>query len=729
MEVGEEVYMYNSDKPIEDFDDDILGRGYFAKRLGETILSIDTKDTITIGLYGKWGSGKTSIINLVLKEIDNKVLDNPEIEKPLVIRFAPWNFTNNQNLIVQFFKQLRSELKIKDYAGFSRGLGEALESYSGAIELAQAIPIVGEHISIVKMIIESVSKRLKNKSDDGIVSTKNKVIEQLQKKDKKIIVIIDDIDRLSNEQIRMVFQLVKEVASLPNIIYLLAMDKEVVARALTQVQNCEGEEYLEKIVQVPFAIPRLDKDKVLNLFSYKIDGMLDKKEEAKVDKEYLGKVYWRCIYPYINTIRDVNRIMNTLQFRYRLVAEEVNFVDMLAITVIQVMKPKIYYWILENEKKICGGSSYGGVVHNEQDNKKKQYAEELVNIGGVEALDVITALFPKLDKEVNHNYEVVSDDVLRKDQRIADPDRFKIYFSLDISDIWISNSMLVRSIKEMNEYELQDLLSQLNKSKKIIPYLRELKSHSDEVPNQRICLLMQILYKNMQCFEGEVRNSIMYFSAQWYAERCIDSLLNRVESSEKKYYIFAEIIKNADFKTLNSMAMYINSIELGYGRLAAKSVDERKQIISIKQLEELEVMYTERIMYLVKHREDIFECNNLLSIIYLWNNFDNNTCRNYIKKLLKEPNNILKFIVRMSSQWKSETGERGWSFNDEYYSEFVSTEEVINIINSYFNGEIKEIFSPEEESKMATFIMLGTGKYDNHIYEKEALKYIENIKQ
>lgn len=720
--------MYNMDKPIENFKDDILGRSFFAKQLGQSILAIDSKDTITIGLYGKWGSGKTSIINLALKEIEDKVSSLKEAHRPLIMRFAPWNFTDNQNLILQFFKQLKSELKIKNYVGFSKGLGEALDSYSGAIELAQAVPVIGQYIPILKMTMNFLSKRLKgNASDDGIVSTKNKVIEELKKNDKKIVIVIDDIDRLSNEQIRMVFQLVKEVASLPNIIYLLSMDKDIVVRALTQVQECDGEEYLEKIVQVPFLIPKLDRNKVLNLLFVKLDEIINKKE-VNIDKEYWSKVYWKCIYPYVNTIRDVNRIINTFQFRYYLVAEEVNFIDMITITVIQVMKPKIYNWILENEGKICGGSAgYGGVVYNEQDNKKKLYTEELHDIGGAEALEVISALFPKIDREINHNYELVSDDVLRKNLRIADSERFKVYFSLDISDIAVSHNTLIRSINEMQENELQELLYQLNNSNKIIPYLRELKGYSDEVPINRIYLLIEILYKNMQSFVGEEWKSIISFSAQRYAEWCIDSLLKRIGSNDERYNIFTQIIENADLKTLNSMAEDINRIELGYGRLAGKSEKKEEQIIKIEQLKELEKVYVSRINYLLGEQQSLFECNKLFLIVYLWKNFDKESCKKYINSLLNNPVNVLKFIVRMSSEWIGTEG-RGWSFSEDNYSEFVSKDRITEVINSYFKGNIKEEFSQEEEAKMASFILMDKNTYQDNISEKEALEYVQQYK-
>lgn len=58
------------------------------------------------------------------------------------------------------------------------------------------------------------------------------------------------MDRLTNIQIRETFQLVNTSSHFPNLIYILSMDREVVARALTEVQNIDGNEYLEKIVQI-----------------------------------------------------------------------------------------------------------------------------------------------------------------------------------------------------------------------------------------------------------------------------------------------------------------------------------------------------------------------------------------------------------------------------------------------------------------------------------------------
>ncbi|WP_252244445.1 MULTISPECIES: P-loop NTPase fold protein [unclassified Clostridium] len=719
--------MYNADKPIEKFEDDILGRKFFSDQLAQAVLSINSNDNITIGLYGKWGTGKTSILNLAINEIINLIQDVTIDKRPIILKFEPWNFTNNDNLITQFFKQLKNELKLKENTGFSKSLGEALGAYSEAIEFAEAIPYIGKYASLLKMSAKFAGNRLKsNNLNISISNTKDKLVKELKKQNKKIIVIIDDIDRLSNEQIRMVFQLVNQVAGLPNIIYLLSMDKEVVVRALEKVQECDGEEYLEKIVQVPFSIPKLDKERVHNLFFYKLDEIMEKKENVFFDMNYWGTIYQKCINPFLNTIRDVNRIINTFQFKYNFVADEVNFVDMIAITVLQVLKPDIYQWIIEHESIICGSSyDYRGISYSSQEMKKKKYIEELSEAGGEKALEVISAIFPRIDREVNYYYKSIQEDELRKQQRIADVDRFKIYFSLDISDIAVSHNTIVKSVNKMEIQEFQDLFLKLNIDKKVISYLKELRSYSDEVPTERIPFLIKVLYQNMHSFVGEVRKSIVSFSAQKYAEWCITSLFKRVETQEKRYDIYVTTIYDAEFNALVSMASDINRIELSYGRLAGKgnNIDEKNQSISIQQLEFLEKIYVSRIRQLLNEHCSIFQCDKLFFIVYLWKSFEKNSCVEYFNNLLEDPISILKFIIRMSSEWTG-SGDRGWTFMEDNYKEFISKEKIIQTIEKYCKGDILVDFSDEEQAKLASFILnINSGEFE-HVAEREAMQLV-----
>ena len=139
------------------------------------------------------------------------------------------------------------------------------------------------------------------------------------------------------------------VAGFPNMIYLLSFDREVVTRALQEEQNCNGEEYLEKIIQVPFDIPEANLDLVSNIFIEKVEKIILTEDRINdFDTGYWQSVYTNCIYPFIKGIRDVNRILNTFEFKYNLMKNEVNETDLLAITTLQICAPEIFKWIREN---------------------------------------------------------------------------------------------------------------------------------------------------------------------------------------------------------------------------------------------------------------------------------------------------------------------------------------------------------------------------------------------
>lgn len=100
------------DKPIETVKNDFLGRSKFAKDLAEAISTYDDKDSLVLGLMGQWGSGKTSIINLLEEEMKENL--SSMATKPIItIKFEPWNISNQENLISQFFATIISELNGK----------------------------------------------------------------------------------------------------------------------------------------------------------------------------------------------------------------------------------------------------------------------------------------------------------------------------------------------------------------------------------------------------------------------------------------------------------------------------------------------------------------------------------------------------------------------------------------------------------------------------------------
>lgn len=320
--------MFHSDQPIDKKEYDCLNRTEFSKQLAKAILSYTKNDNFAISLCGKWGSGKTSILNMVIEEIDILSNGRDEDERPIIIKFNPWNYSDCSQLISQFFVAIQTQLKVDSGKKGLKAVGEALEGYSSLLDYSVYIPVIGPYLGPLKGVFTGIGKQIKGNAEKGnnVEAKKKKVIEALEKQKHKFIIIIDDIDRLNNAQIRAIFQLVNSLAGFPNMIYLLSFDREVVTRALQEEQKCDGEEYLEKIIQVPFEVPEANKSLVNEVFFNMLTDIIfgEENSDTSFDSEYWGEIFNSCISQFIESIRDVNRVVNAFEFKYGLMHDEIN---------------------------------------------------------------------------------------------------------------------------------------------------------------------------------------------------------------------------------------------------------------------------------------------------------------------------------------------------------------------------------------------------------------------
>ena len=345
------IEAYSSDRAIKTSTDDLLGRAPFARQLAHALYENPYGDGYVIGLFGQWGNGKTSIINMTLEELEKLTRDSKDdSSKPLIIKFSPWNFSDKSDLISLFFANLNNKIGKKDRL---KGIGKLLEKYSGACNLLQLIPVAGPAIApTVEGVMNGAGQWLQS---FDLNEEKERLEKALREARQKIIVIIDDIDRLTNTQIRDVFQLVKQVADFPNIIYILSMDRDVVVHALEGVNGYDGNKYLEKIVQVPFAIPELSIETLHEIFDSIFEKILEQYGiPFEHDSEYWVKIKRNCIYPYLRTLRDVNRMINVFKFKIGYLSKTICAEDVAALITIEMFDPGLYRWIVDHKAIICG---------------------------------------------------------------------------------------------------------------------------------------------------------------------------------------------------------------------------------------------------------------------------------------------------------------------------------------------------------------------------------------
>ena len=148
--------MFTPDKPIEHLNDDKLGRAGFAKRLGEAITAYDENDSFVIGLYGAWGSGKTSVINMAIDAIKE------QSAQPIIIKFNSWNYSDQNQLAFQFFKQLAFAVGLADHEKHYKKVIKSLNLMAKVVA-----PLAAVHASgiALKDIINSVKDTVKKIAD------------------------------------------------------------------------------------------------------------------------------------------------------------------------------------------------------------------------------------------------------------------------------------------------------------------------------------------------------------------------------------------------------------------------------------------------------------------------------------------------------------------------------------------------------------------------------------
>lgn len=714
---------YSADRAINSCSEDLLGRATFSRKLGQAICDYKGTDSLVIGVFGKWGTGKTSVINMALQTVEE--ITQGDEKKPITLRFLPWNYSDKDNLICLFFNELQVKIELEGNEEFKKKVGSILKDYAGIFDVASLIPGVGTAVATFLKTASQAGGELLSRSPD-LNGTKTKLVKALQEEKQRIIVVVDDIDRLTNEQIRDIFQLVKQVGDLPNIIYVLAMDREVVSNALTEVHKFDGNEYLEKIIQIPFEIPELKPSKLYEIFFAKLDGVINEISPDIIwDQQYFKSVFNNCIAPYLHTLRDVNRIINVFHFKYSMLYQETSFEDMVGITTIEVLEPTLYRWIINNKDAVCGGLWHDISAREKTVEEFKQYYEKefkSIGLNPEKTFKCLSAMFPVFKKDIGIVlYDGYNSTNVRGQMRMAHEDRFDLYFELDLDSISVSRAVINDCIYSLNEDALTSAIKEINQQGNIVYFIEELNALIDKIPENRITLIATVVVLLAESFEGDVNRFGFLLPVYEFAWDFAEKLINRLGNDNERFEVYKNILEKCSVHSLGQLARKINGIELAYGRLAGKNEDKNGQIISIEELEKLEVLFVEQAKKLFELNK-IYEIDDFVFVIYLWKCFDENSANEYIISLLSDETKKLKLLCLFAGRWTG-SNSKGWGFNPEDYSEFLPEEEIIELIEGFDKKRLAE-FTELEQIKMASF-MLIYGKHMPHPSEEEAKDLVQ----
>lgn len=682
--------MVFSDKPITDVEQDKLGRKGFVDMVSKAICQYNSKDNYAISIQGKWGCGKTSILNMIVNRVSQS--DKPFI----IVNFNPWNFNDCNQLISQFFKQLSTELlshsqekgvkKSKRYATAVK-LAESIDKYSVALGCTEYVPIFGKYLKVINKVAYSFIGNFINseKAKKANISLqKDSIVKALEKSDSRILVTIDDIDRLTCEQIRAIFLLVGSVANFPNITYILCYDKQVVVRALDDVQKCDGNAYLEKLIQVAFDIPMVKRSKLSDILLEKIKAMTDVPEEF-LNTDYWQEIYTNCILPFIESARDINRYMNLLTFCYTPLKEDVNFADMAGIVSFKVFVPLVYDWIRDNKITLVTENKDLITISQIKENKVNmtKYFDEIYSGCGDKIINALSSMFPEFYRMALMRSMPVPQSELLRANRIASPQRFDAYFSLSPEDIGISHSLLFDSITNMSEVRLKSLIAYLKENDLYKEYKSELTICINEIPKERLELILSVLmFKDGRISEN---NSLIGYEND-LDEYIVAKFLNAIENEEERYKLVKNIFEKSDFSSFENLLHLLIVMENAHGKngLEEQINYTKYKIISPEHLTETEQNVLNRIIAFSKEK-NILEWVQSARALFIWKSINRQSYNEHMKEILSDPINAIRFISLIVVEWFSTNGTVNYELDNRCYydyEEIITDEELLNCVES-----------------------------------------------
>jgi len=754
--------MFKFDKPIDSKKDDFLSRENFSSHLGKSLLTWKEKESLVIALYGEWGSGKSSVINLAKEHIK----ESKEDKKPTIIEFNPWFFSDLNNLSQYFFNEIANELEIINDDKIDQKIAEKLKLYAKllhivpekkalsdlsskilfglgllSISTSQIIQWTSLSLEWIKYIafgiglFLSLSGLFKNfllglsdyfsqkaiTSKKSISELKKEIKKDLIAREKKLIIVIDDIDRLNQSEIRQIFRLVRVNADFPNTIYLLAFDRKIIEANLEEQVGVSGKDYLEKIVQVSFDIPLAKSEKIAKFLFQELDRVLATlpiSHEKLFDQTYWANIYHSGFKNLFKNIRDVKRFASSLQFNISQMHQkevmEVNPIDFIAIEAIRLFAPDFYSFIKNNS--VIFTSTDRNDQGSRDTNLRKNEIEKILNELSPEikdsVLSLIKRLFPQIDGVFQYGYSSHGHEwqsIWSKDLRVCATKNFDSYFTLipggdeeELSQYEIEE--ILSSITNTEEFE--KLLNEYIKKKKIKKVLERIQDYTDDsekIPQDSFQNIVLALFNISDNLPKE-ETGFFGIDSDMEIMRIIFQLFKRENNNEKNY----EILKNT-IPLSKGISGPIQKISLETPRDDKEK--NREPLLNEDKLPELQKLCIEKINSIEKGT--LLKHKSFLYILYRWKEWgEEKDWKQFISDIQADKKLFWLFLKNFISESKSQTmGDYGYKinkkFNHDSLKTFVDIDEIKNKLkeskkDSKLYNEHKEVIdlffaNPESE--------------------------------
>ncbi len=533
-EAAVQSIVIGSDAPLTDPVHDAFGYALFARRIADAVRKTPSPQGLVMAIHGPWGVGKTTLLNFVKHDLARVSAG----EQPIVIDFNPWWFSSQEHLATQFLMQFRA--KLPHESEILRAIGDKMADYGTAIGTtiakAYGIPWLDKPIAFVLKFFKKVPK--------DVPALKTEISDALMTAGRRFVFVVDDIDRLAPDEIRELFKVVKALADFPNVIYLLSFDRKLVADALNASLGVNGDAYIEKIVQVPFSLPAVDRLRLRQKLFAELDRILESSPTTNFDQAYWGNVYFDGLDHYIRKPRDIVRVTNAFSVLYPAAAGEVNPVDFIAIEFLRVFEPEVYGVICVHKDRFAGRTDYSTRQDVEPERAfHNAWLEKVSADRRTEVKRLVRHLFPRLESVwSNTSYGADSAARWRKELRVCSPEIFNVYFQFGVPPDSLRRAELDELIAVATQPDRAvailtsaSAIKRPSGASKAREYLERLNDLEDEITPEAASGLLIALFDvgDALLSPEDEQGGFMAVPNRWRLQWAINHLLKRVEARDR----------------------------------------------------------------------------------------------------------------------------------------------------------------------------------------------------
>ncbi len=692
----------DADRPITSADKDRLGFGTLANHLARVITSRSSSDGLVIGIEGKWGSGKSTLINLTIEKLKRQTPLSPEI-----VEFSPWLIGARDDLLHHLLNELatsasridplepttneaqkcgfgfwgltakrdahrrlrrneklkkRLETKLRSFAAVAGGLSNALHAANVVVPGAGS---AGSAIGYTRDLANSLLQ------GGSLAKRKQEIVSALNLLSKKIVVFVDDIDRLDPRETYEVLRLIRAVADFPNVIYVLSFDREVVSKSIENaVSISDGFSYLDKILQVFVRIPKPEAFDLRRWFQAEVQALFPQggsgsEAEGVGRGNRIAEIIDVLGGRYLHTPRDVIRAINALRMHVVPMQNDVDLADAIWLQLIRLGNPDLHAWIEEYLTETS--AMYRGASGS--DDYARKMGTRLNDIIAESKLDAVSvrmelaSVLPGLGSANFYGEEQDKDRVFVAlalpefgrfiaDRRLGSPDHYRFYFAFSHPAGSLRDAE-VRAFLELAErspdeaiHRFDELCSQERPQGGVMAevLVERIVAIADKLPLQAVAGVFAAFSNSMDRVARRASDGPLGDARGWrLAALVTQTLLRRVTDPGYRATCIGTLFAGP---ALGWQTRLLRDEIFAHGHYGPSSEPESERLLSPEEFKRVLELMLRR--YREASPEIVLGVPNPMSLLYGWlQGAKSEEPRNWISSLTQTDEGLLNFLSRV----------------------------------------------------------------------------------